>query len=397
MKNSRIIHGRGNIYILLVHNHPPTVYGGNEKVTIDLITGLPANKYKWRAVSRKGGRFAEILSDEKIPIFDLPIEGIYIGEKKKIRYLSFLIKNVLAAVSLARTVKQQKIDLIYTTTRGALIAASLAGRLTRTPVVSHFHDLPRNLAIYTFFADWGGGIIVSPSNSLKEKIKAVPIIGKHLAQRTKVVFNGIDARIVQDEFKLSVLRQNLGLESYFPIVVNVGRIAEAKGQIDLVFAASEVIRSFPMARFLIVGDFLNDAAYYERLKQEILKRNLMDHIIFTGFQEDAVDFIAISDILVSTSMAEVLSMVVLEAMALSKPVIATNVGGASEQIMEGETGFLIPASCPAVLADRISKLAQNRKLMLELGSNGRKRFEIMFTLDLFISKMDEIFSQTANN
>jgi glycosyltransferase involved in cell wall biosynthesis len=397
MKKNDIPRGQENTRILLVHNLLPTIYGGGEKVTIDLINGLPSRKYKWTSVIRKGGRLAELLEDLEIPNVDLSIEGTYIGRKKKTGYLSFLLKNIFASFYLLHTLRQHKIDLIYTTTRGALIAASLAGRLTRTPVVSHFHDLPRNLAIYALFAYWGVGIIVAPSNFLKEKIRAVPIIGERLAERTKVVFNGIDARIVQDESKLSFLRHNLGLENYFPVVVNVGRVEEAKGQIDLVFAASEVIRSFPRARFIIVGDFLNDAVYYERLKQEILNRNLMDYIIFTGFQMDAVDFIAVSDFLVSTSRAEVLSIVVLEAMALSKPVIATQVGGASEQIVEGETGFLIPGSCPAVLADRISSLAQNRKLMLELGSNGRKRFENMFTLDLFISKMDEIFSQTAND
>ena len=240
----------------------------------------------------------------------------------------------------------------------------------------------------------GGGIIISPSTLVKEKIQAVPIIGKRLAEHTKVGINGIDAGLVQNDTKLSVLRHNLELDRYFPVIVNVGRVEEAKGQIDLVIAASEIILSFPRALFLIVGDFLNDAAYYERLKLEILKRNLMDHFILTGFQEDAFDFIAVSDFLISTSRAEVMSIVILEAMALSKPVIATRIGGASEQIVEGETGFLVPDFNSAVLADRICTLAQNKELILELGSNSRKRFESMFTLDSFISKMDEIFSQS---
>ena len=87
-------------------------------------------------------------------------------------------------------------------------------------------------------------------------------------------------------------------------------------------------------------------------------------------------------------------MVILEAMALSKPVIATQVGGANEQILDGGTGFVIPVSNPTVLADRICKLAQNKGLVIELGNNGRKRFESMFTLDSFISKMDQIFVDT---
>ena len=106
------------------------------------------------------------------------------------------------------------------------------------------------------------------SQFFKEKIRAVPVIGERLAEHTKVVFNGIDVRIAQDEEKSSILRHNLGLESHFPIIVNVGRVEEAKGQIDLVVAASEVIHSFPQARFLIVGDFVNDAGYYETLKNK---------------------------------------------------------------------------------------------------------------------------------
>ena len=126
-----------------------------------------------------------------------------------------------------------------------------------------------------------------------------------------------------------------------------------EGQQVLVEAASTIIKSFPKVKFLFVGTGDNE----EELKIDVGKRGLEKYCEFTGHITNVKDYIEKSKIIVHTSIEpEPFGMVIIEAMALGKPVIATSIGGPLEIIDSEKDGFLIPPQNPSILAEQIIKL-----------------------------------------
>ena len=137
------------------------------------------------------------------------------------------------------------------------------------------------------------------------------------------------------------------------IIGCIGRIEIWKGQQVLVEAASTIIKTIPEVKFLFVGTGDNE----EELKIDVRNKGLEKYCIFTGHITNVKDYIEKCTIIVHTSIEpEPFGMVIIEAMALEKPVIATNIGGPIEIIDNEKDGFLIPPQNPSILAEYILKL-----------------------------------------
>jgi glycosyltransferase involved in cell wall biosynthesis len=162
-----------------------------------------------------------------------------------------------------------------------------------------------------------------------------------------------------------------------PLVVSVGRLKAPKDFVTL----ARALAALPADSFeaLIVGDGPDRPA----LETELRRLRLEDRVRLAGERHDVADMLAAADVFVLSSRSEGLPVSVLEAMAAELPVVASRVGGVSELVVDGETGFLVAPGKPRDLAAALESLVADRDLRRHLGAVGRVRAETRFNLNLF--------------
>ena len=172
------------------------------------------------------------------------------------------------------------------------------------------------------------------------------------------------------------LRQTLGLPQDAFIVSCVGKVDPAKGQQFLVAALPRMVESTPNLHVVFVGPVTRFA---ERLPNEVEALGLGDSVTFVGDRDDPFSFIRASDLLIHPSRTEGLPLILLEAMILRTPVLATEVGGIPFAIQHGETGWLVPPENPGALADAFQRLESDPSLRERLVVGGETRYWEIFS------------------
>jgi glycosyltransferase involved in cell wall biosynthesis len=176
------------------------------------------------------------------------------------------------------------------------------------------------------------------------------------------------------------VRDNLGFARNERIIGIVAHILPHKGYDDLVHALSLVVERCPMVRCLVVGDAPR-RRYLGHLLNLADRLGVRGRLVFVGEQEDVAPFVDAMDVFVLPSLTEGLPLTVLEAMAVGKPVVGTDVGGISEAVRHGETGFVVPPRDPRKLAEALIGLLGDPSSARAMGEAGRRRVEKAFTMD----------------
>jgi glycosyltransferase involved in cell wall biosynthesis len=164
------------------------------------------------------------------------------------------------------------------------------------------------------------------------------------------------------------------------IVGNVARLAEQKGHRDLVAAAPSVLERHPEVRFVVAGDG------ELRAELEELARPLGDSFVFLGAREDVPDVLASCELFAYPSRFEGLCLAVIEAQAAGVPVVATPVGGIRENVVDGETGLLVPAQDPDALARAIVRLLDDPALACSLATRAKPRVLARYSREKMIER-----------
>ena len=286
-------------------------------------------------------------------------------------------------VELLKLIKEQKIQILHLHGYGAANFGRLASWLTGVPNIVHEHAVLIDQPFYQTIAD----ALLSPlttkaiavSNSVKE----------FMCQRRKINPSKIKtfiAGLPLSEFSypevglINAKRNELGIADKETVVTVIGRLAEMKGQIYFIRAAADIIRSYPLTRFLVVGD----GPDREFLEREAKQLNLGDRLLFTGFCKEVPTMLALSSIIVIPSInKEGGPLTLLEAMNIGRPVIGTPTGMMPDVIVEGETGYVVPPKDVPSLADKLSILLGDPLLAKKMGENGRnecQKYDIRFAV-----------------
>ena len=213
------------------------------------------------------------------------------------------------------------------------------------------------------------------------------VTGRGLRNREiHVVHNAVDLPKVHHTCDL---RQLLGVGPDTKVVVAVGRLSPEKGPHTLLEAA-ELMGSTADTRVIVL---IGDGFLSEDLKESIQQRNLTGRVRLLGFRRDAQELMAQADLLVNPSVSEGLPNVILEAFALGTPVVATDVGGVSEIVRDGETGRLVPPSHPQALAERIEEALSNEGKTREMVRAAGQLVRREFTFQVQLEKLQRIYDQ----
>jgi glycosyltransferase involved in cell wall biosynthesis len=211
------------------------------------------------------------------------------------------------------------------------------------------------------------------------------------AAKVVTVHNGIDL----SRFSLSPasepdasVRKELGIDAGAPVLGVIARLSPEKGHRYLFEALPSLVREWPELIVLVAGD----GPERSTLEAEAASRGIARHVRFLGPRSDIVRIMQTLDVLVLPSLKESFPIVLLEAMAMRRAAVATNVGGVSEAVLDGETGFVVPPAEPAALGAAIARCLRSEDLK-SMGAAGRLRVERHFTAAAMAAKTEALYRE----
>lgn len=214
------------------------------------------------------------------------------------------------------------------------------------------------------------------------------------SSKVEVIHHGTDVEtFAQTTQSVKAARAALGITEDRVAVGIVGRIAPEKGHQVLLQAAQTLGDRYPV-QFVVVGNGPDEV----QMRESVQRMGLADRVLFTGFRDDVNNAMNALDIVtVPSTWSEPCSAVVQQAMALSKPVIGTSVGGTPEMVREGQTGLLVPPADAAALADAIARLSGDAYLRRQMGVAGREIVESQFSLRVMTDKIERLYQREYEN
>ena len=211
------------------------------------------------------------------------------------------------------------------------------------------------------------------------------------ADRISIVHEGVDVDRIE-RLPSGNAHAAFYLPTHSPVVGNIGALTSQKSQHDLVEAAALVVRDVPDARFVILGE----GELREALEQQIHRKHLERHVMLGGFRADAMAILNDFDVFALSSTHEGLCTSLIDAMAASKPAVATAVGGVPEVVVDGETGFLVAPHDPRALADRIVRLLKDPALRAQMGAAALTRARERFTVERMVEGTIDVYTRFAS-
>lgn len=357
------------------------LWAGAEVHLLALMTYLiRLHDFEWSVVLFNEGRLADELRK-------LPISLTVIPEK----YYS-----PPAIVSrLAKVFRQFRPDIVHTHKYKDSILGSIVARYTGIPhVVRAIHGMPepftglRNLKMtgYTIADRLISGWLVDKVIAVSSDIEKV-LLQTYGSNRVVCIHNGINLDAVHVTMQRADKRKEWHVDDQAVLIGTVGRLVPVKGHAILLEAFRSLRQQYRNVRLIFVGD----GPLRGSLEAEAKRLGLDESVIFSGHQEQSYDFINMMDIFVLPSLHEGIPMVLLEAFALKRPVIASRVGGIPEVVSHGHSGILVSPGNPEELAAAISDMIKDTARAEALGIAGHRHVEDDFSASLMADRTAGIY------
>lgn len=365
----------------IAHILPWPTVGGVECATLRIAQGVEGDEFKSIAFvipeAEKVKRFFGEQGFETVTFKD--VEPSYRRPNQFLRN-SFL---------MARQLKRKNINLIHCSDLPASIYAGLAGRIAGIPVLCHVRNR------HSEFLTRDKSFLHAVNHFAFVSRDSWKRFGYKVSERHgTVVYDGLDIPDpVARDSKFSLLKK-YNIPAGTKVIGMVARVAVQKDYPTLIRAAARIVAEEKNVRFLIVGDHSGTENYrkhYEEVQLLLAETNLSPYFIFTDFQSDVVSFIDCMDIFVLSTHWEGLPLVILEAMAQRKPVIATAVDGIPEIVVPGKTGLLHMHEDDGQLAENILSLVRDEELAARLGDAGRQALETDWSNERFVRDIKNMY------
>ena len=294
-----------------------------------------------------------------------------------------------------KIIKEEKIDIVQTTLFYADIIGSLAARFANVrsviswETVSHppdsEEDQLRHKLAYGFCMKNVQKII-----AVSDAVKTFVINDRNIQpHKVETIHYGIDLSLFEQRngFLNKSKRTDLGFTNDNIVIGTVARLTIQKGHRYLIQAAPDIVKHFPNAHFVFSGD----GPLREELEAQVSALGLEEHFHFLGFRKDVRDLLFTFDLFVLPSLFEGLPNVLLEAMASSRPVVATSVDGTPELVEQNKTGQLVPPKSPQPLGNAIIQILQQKDRGQKMGRQGRLRVEKHFSFEQQFEKFEKVY------
>ncbi len=354
---------------------------GAERCVYELARRLDRDRFDVHVMALRGGRVADWLKEEGIPVTVLDVRGRW---------------DLMRLYSLVGHLRAGQFDILHT----HLFHADLIGRagaklvgiphLVHTVHVAEGRFRPWQFAFARFGANHYDRIVC-----VSESVQAYHAMRAGLPDRLyTTIFNGINVeQYKRDEEARKRLRDEWGIADDQVLLAFVGRLDRQKGIDVLLGAVSHLGARGEQVRLVVAGD--GD------------KRNLVENFMrygeggagtkWLGFVEDIPGLLSAADVLVMPSRWEGFGLAAAEAMAAAVPVIATDVAGLREVVVDDQTGIVVEPDNGQAVAGAIEKLSADADLRARLGQGGLERVRKFFPIEKNISAHEELYQQVAGS
>jgi glycosyltransferase involved in cell wall biosynthesis len=296
----------------------------------------------------------------------------------------------------ARLLRKERIDILHLN-NGVQVGAEwvVAAKLVGVKVMFHQRGIDPVSKWNTWLARRVDHVIC-----VSEAARAHLIANGLSPLRCTAVHNGINQEALQRQLQRSPaeVRATLGIAPDTLIIGLAGMIRRWKGQLVLVRAMAKLRAAHPNVRAIIMGGTSDrnteDQAYLAEVKALIRASSLQDQILMLDYQPNAPEFLQIFDIMVHTAIEpEPFSRVVIEGMALERPIVASANGGTPEAIEDGVSGLLVPPDDADALAEKIDLLIRRPELRAALGREAKLKVERQFLISVHVERTRAIYEQ----
>jgi glycosyltransferase involved in cell wall biosynthesis len=360
--------------------------GGSERNITQLLEGIDKNKFKLYVARFASAHLPEGMKDKDVVIMNLNGAGIY------------TISGLRNLVFLKRFVREKEISLILTYHESSDFYGLALSFICNIPVISSRRDMsfktkPHHRLAYRLGGKYFDSAI-AVSNAVREEVIRRSWFREG---RTFTIYNGINTANYGSTQDGVSLKKKLGIHPKYPVVGMVANIRRIKGYRYFLEASSIIHRYNRNVQFLVVGnDWTEPGFTITELKRYGEKMGVSQNLHFLGEREDVADLVSLFDVAVLASLSEGFSNVILEYMASSKPVVATQVGGNPEIVVHGETGLLVPPADAQALADAILSILEDEEAASRYGTAGKKRVEDKFGLGRMIRQYEDLFERVMS-
>lgn len=365
----------------IAHILPFPSVGGTEHATVRIAKAVDPGRFTSIAFCiPTAAPVQQFVSDAGIPCttYEPPVPSYRHGAE----YLRLSIR-------LARELRRRQVDLVHCSDLQSAHQVALAGRLAGLPVLCHIRNRFEAMSRRdrSFLSLVHKFVFVSRDTWRHFAYQVSP-------KRGTVVYDGIDVPASDNETVdyLSV-RREFGIPEHAPVIGMMARIAPQKDFATLARAASRITKVQPDVRFLIAGDYASEKnqRHYREVQAVIRDSGVAESFIFTGYRDDVPRLINALDVFVLSTHCEGLPLVILEAMARAKPVVATAVDGIPEIVHNNESGLLFPHEDHETLASHITRLLTDRAWRRRLGDAGRQLVRTAFSSAQFAASMNAVY------
>ena len=375
--------------IRVLHIHTLPIISGSGINTFLTMRGMDRRFFRVELACAPGGRLIDLVksNDMKVRTFNNLVQSLH------------PLKDLMALMNLICFLKKNPYHIVHTHNSKAGFLGRLAAKLAGTAVIIHtvhgfaFHDqeplyrqiLFRNLE--RLASRWCDKMIFISQPlidwALRERIVA--------EEKILRVYSGIELdlfRPVTGERK-NRNRKKWKLKQNDAVIGIVSKLWDGKGHAVLINAFKELKKEIKNARLVIVGE----GYLYEELLRMVDMHCLKDSVLFTGFRMDVSEIISTFDVAVLPSFFEGMGRVLLEAMAMEKPVVASRVGGIPDLLEHGINGLLVRPGNVEELTEALKKILTDKRLAESMGKQGRKRIKEQFSADVMAQSIQKLYRE----
>jgi len=364
--------------IKILHILGSANFGGTELMTTRLVTKMSSDFCNSVYFLSEKGKVGEELESQGIDVYYFPLKGIF---------------SVIQIFRLYKIFLSNKFHILHLYGLKANLVGRIIGKLAGIKVIIGglrslypFDKAPKKLAFLldrlTFNLSQG---YISNSK------RAIEFLVSNGYNRKKfwLIYNGINVEEFNSSLNKDIIKQNYKLPLNKPIITCVANLRPVKGHNNLI-KALDIVKK--MAKNF-VALFIGEGELKGGLRNSVKKLNLEDTILFLGRRspKEIVDLLSVTDIFVLSSLREGLPTSIIEAMAAGCPVVATSVGGVSELVAEGVTGFLVNSGDVEGLASRLILLLDNSELRVKMSVAGKLRAINKFSLPRMVSEYESLY------
>jgi glycosyltransferase involved in cell wall biosynthesis len=330
-------------------------------------------------------RFKHVSEVYEVPVW-VPVKRGYYFLRRGVNFIRFLMMSVKEALFLRRH-RIQLLHLNNSVTRNHdwMIAAIIAG----IPCITHERGINPKISWLTKVLGGRLRSVICISSAVRNTLLQSGLSSTPLY----IIHNGLDPSRIQPGCTADQFRSAHHIPPTHHIIGMIGNIKQWKGQEVVIKALPDIVRRFPEILCLFVGDTSpEDAPYKSYLRQLIEDVGMQEHVLFTGYCPNVADALNVMEVTIHASVApEPFGRVLLESMAMKRPVVASRDGAVVEIVIEGKTGFTFTPGNSSELAERVICLLESRDKVEIFGDAGYRRLLSDFSIMQNVARTIDIY------